>query len=104
MSFIKALRRSCGNWGFAVFICKGADGTLGVPEAAPFDRIIVTAGGPEVPPPLVDQLDEGGILLIPVGSRPRTQRLLRLRKTQGRVSREDLGPVIFVDLVGDHGW
>ena len=80
------------------------DGTLGVPEAAPFDRIIVTAGGPEVPPPLVDQLDEGGILLIPVGSRPRTQRLLRLRKTQGRVSREDLGPVIFVDLVGDHGW
>ena len=57
-----------------------------------------------MPPPLVDQLDEGGILLTPVGSRPRTQRLLRLRKTQGRVSREDLGPVIFVDLVGDHGW
>ena len=80
------------------------DGTLGMPEAAPFDRIIVTAGGPEVPRPLVEQLDEGGIMLIPVGSKPRTQRLVRVRKEQGRVSSEDLGPVVFVDLVGDHGW
>ena len=80
------------------------DGTLGMPEAAPFERIIVTAGGPEVPRPLVDQLEEGGILLIPVGDKPRTQRLLRLRKEQGRISSEDLGPVVFVDLVGDHGW
>lgn len=80
------------------------DGTLGMPEAAPFERIIVTAGGPEIPRPLVDQLDEGGILLIPVGARPRTQRLMRLRKEQGRIHTEDLGSVIFVDLVGDHGW
>ena len=80
------------------------DGTLGMPEAAPFDRIIVTAGGPEVPRPLVEQLDEGGIMLIPVGSKPRTQRLVRVCKEQGRVSSEDLGPVVFVDLVGDHGW
>ena len=80
------------------------DGTLGMPEAAPFDRIIVTAGGPEVPRPLVEQLDEGGIMLIPVGAKPRTQRLVRVRKEQGRVSSDDLGPVVFVDLVGDHGW
>ncbi len=80
------------------------DGTLGVPEAAPFERIIVTAGGPEIPRPLLEQLDEGGILLIPVGTRPRTQRLMRLRKEQGRICSEDLGSVIFVDLVGDHGW
>ena len=80
------------------------DGTLGMPEAAPFDRIIVTAGGPEVPRPLTDQLDEGGILLIPVGPRPRAQRLMRFRKEQGRMLGEDLGPAIFVDLVGDHGW
>ena len=59
------------------------DGTLGMPEAAPFDRIIVTAGGPEVPRPLTDQLDEGGILLIPVGPRPRAQRLMLLRKERG---------------------
>lgn len=80
------------------------DGTLGMPEAAPFERIIVTAGGPEIPHPLVDQLDEGGIMLIPVGSRPRTQRLMRLRKERGSIRSEDLGSVIFVDLVGDHGW
>ncbi|MDE7242025.1 MAG: protein-L-isoaspartate(D-aspartate) O-methyltransferase [Desulfovibrio sp.] len=80
------------------------DGTRGLPLAAPFERIIVTAGGPEIPAPLLDQLAEGGILLIPVGSRPRTQRLLRVRKRQGRTDTEDLGPVIFVDLVGDHGW
>lgn len=81
-----------------------SDGTLGMPEAAPFERIIVTAGGPEIPRPLVDQLGEGGILLIPVGTRPRAQRLMRLRKEQGRIHSEDLGSVVFVDLVGDHGW
>lgn len=80
------------------------DGTKGLPLAAPFERIIVTAGAPEVPAPLLDQLAEGGILVIPVGSRPRTQRLLRVRKRLGRADAEDLGPVIFVDLVGDHGW
>lgn len=80
------------------------DGTLGMPDAAPFERIIVTAGGPEIPRPLVDQLDEGGIMLIPVGARPRTQRLMRLRKERGSIRSEDLGSVIFVDLVGDHGW
>lgn len=80
------------------------DGTLGLPQAAPFDRIIVTAGGPEVPPSLLGQLADNGILLIPVGSRPRTQRLLRLSKTHGQIRSEDLGPVIFVDLVGSQGW
>ena len=79
------------------------DGTLGMPDAAPFERIIVTAGGPETPQPLLDQLEEGGILLVPVGMRPR-QYLMRLRKLQGRVESETLEPVIFVDLIGDHGW
>lgn len=83
---------------------KRDDGTLGMPEAAPFDRIIVTAGGPEVPPPLLAQLAEGGIMLIPVGDQPRRQRLLRLHKQQGTVTSEDLGDVVFVDLVGNHGW
>lgn len=80
------------------------DGTLGVPEAAPFDRIIVTAGGPKIPGPLVDQLDEKGIMLIPVGERPRSQRLFSLYKQGGAVYKEDCGPAVFVDLVGDHGW
>lgn len=83
---------------------KRDDGTLGMPEAAPFDRIIVTAGGPEVPPPLLAQLGEDGIMLIPVGDQPRRQRLLRLQKQRGMVRTEDLGDVVFVDLVGNHGW
>lgn len=83
---------------------KRDDGTLGAPEAAPFDRIIVTAGGPEIPLPLVAQLEDPGILLIPVGEQKRAQKLLRLRKERGTVTQEDMGNVVFVDLVGNHGW
>lgn len=89
---------------FRTIHTKREDGTLGMPEAAPFDRIIVTAGGPEVPEPLVQQLDDPGVLIIPVGGRKREQRLLRVRREAGRTSTEDLGGVIFVDLVGNHGW
>lgn len=80
------------------------DGTLGLPQAAPFERILVSAGGPEAPRPLIGQLAENGVMVIPVGERPRSQRLLRFRKSRGRVFSEDLGPAEFVDLVGDHGW
>ncbi|MDR2055992.1 MAG: protein-L-isoaspartate(D-aspartate) O-methyltransferase [Desulfovibrio sp.] len=90
------------NLGFRTIYPHLGDGTLGLPDAAPFDRIIVTACGPEIPEPLVDQLDENGILLVPVGSRTR-QNLKRLRKTGGRLTLEDLDPVVFVDLVGVHG-
>ncbi len=83
---------------------KQDDGTLGWPSAAPFDRIIVTAGGPEVPPPLVDQLCEGGRLLMPVGGAKRVQSLVLIEKTPAGVVQTDLGAVAFVDLVGKHGW
>lgn len=80
------------------------DGTLGLPEAAPFDRILVTAGGPSVPEPLLGQLEDPGILVIPVGKLKRQQRLLRVRQENGKHYTEDLGGVIFVDLVGQHAW
>lgn len=80
------------------------DGTLGLKQAAPFDRIIVSAGGPEIPKPLFEQLSEDGIMLIPVGARPRAQRLLKICKSHGKATVEDLGPAEFVDLVGNHGW
>ena len=80
------------------------DGTLGMSEAAPFDRIIVTAGGPEIPTPLVDQLDIPGIMVIPVGERRRTQHLVRLWKDVDGIHQETLGNAVFVDLVGNHGW
>lgn len=80
------------------------DGTLGLAPAAPFDRIVVSAGGPQIPPPLVAQLANSGILVIPVGSTQRKQRLVRLRKHNGKVYTEDLGMAVFVDLIGNHGW
>ncbi len=83
---------------------KECDGTLGMPEVPPFDRIIVTAGGPEVPPPLLEQLKDPGIMLIPVGERRRMQRLLRIRKESGKIFKKDMGDVVFVDLLGDYGW
>ena len=83
---------------------KLADGTCGWPEAGPFDRIIVTAGGPSLPPPLLEQLADPGILVVPVGKDRREQRLVRVVKNGGQVHTADLGGVSFVDLVGNHGW
>lgn len=80
------------------------DGTLGLPEHAPYDGIVVAAGGPDVPPALLDQLAPGGRLVIPVGPDPRTQSLLRVRRAEHGFVREDLGGVRFVPLIGEQGW
>jgi len=82
-------------------ICK--DGSEGYPEKAPFDRIYVTAAAPYVPPPLKEQLKQGGVMVIPVGALGFYQTLLRLTKVDSQVSEEDLGGVAFVPLVGRHG-
>ncbi len=80
------------------------DGTMGLPEEAPFDAIIVSAGGPEAPRSLKDQLAVGGRLVMPVGERS-NQRLVRIRRLGAdRFEEEDLGGVRFVPLVGEHGW
>jgi protein-L-isoaspartate(D-aspartate) O-methyltransferase len=85
-------------------LIKLSDGTLGWPEHAPYDRILVTAGSPSVPQPLIDQLAPGGILVIPVGSNS-VQELLRVRKMEDGTTREEnLGGCVFVRLVGKHGW
>ena len=83
---------------------KLTDGTDGWPEQAPFDRIIVTAGGPSVPKPLVDQLSDPGLMVIPVGEERRGQKLVRVWKEKGQVTQQELSRVAFVDLVGSHGW
>jgi len=81
------------------------DGTLGWPEHAPYDVIIVTAGGPQVPKPLLQQLAIGGRLIIPVGETSRLQRLVRVtRESQDEFEDEDLGEVQFVPLIGAEGW
>jgi protein-L-isoaspartate(D-aspartate) O-methyltransferase len=79
------------------------DGTMGWPENGPYDAIIVTAGGPELPQPLVDQLSENGRLIIPVGDQD-VQELQFVQKKEGQVEMSSLASVRFVDLVGEHGW
>ena len=78
------------------------DGTRGWPEQAPFARILVTAaGGPEPPKDLTDQLAIGGVLLIPLGADHRDQRVVRFRRSEAGLIREDLWPVRFVPLLSD---
>jgi protein-L-isoaspartate(D-aspartate) O-methyltransferase len=81
------------------------DGTQGWPDAPPFDRMIVTAAGPDLPAPLLDQLNpDGGRLVVPVGPHDGDQRLLLVTSDEGALHRHDLGPVRFVPLIGKEGW
>jgi protein-L-isoaspartate(D-aspartate) O-methyltransferase len=79
------------------------DGTRGYPERAPYDGVLITAATPSIPPPLIDQLAEGGRLVAPVGSRD-LQELVRLIRKGSELSREFFGGVVFVPLLGEHGW
>jgi len=91
------------NLGYTNVEIKFSDGTEGWIGESPFDAIIVTAGSPDIPQPLVDQLAVGGRLVIPVGDES-VQDLIRLKKTEEGVKREDLGGCRFVKLIGRHGW
>lgn len=89
--------------GYRNIITKTDDGTLGWPEYAPYDAILVTAGAPHVPRPLLNQLSDGGRLLIPVGSNL-IQELKKITRQGDRFSEELLGGCQFVPLLGQHGW
>ncbi len=79
------------------------DGTEGLPELAPFDRIIITAATPDIPSPLVSQLKEKGIIVAPTGERY-SQYLLKAVKSRGELEKHYLIPVAFVPLIGKYGW
>lgn len=83
---------------------KAADGTTGWKDYMPYDAILVAAGGPTVPEPLIEQLKIGGKLVIPIGEGRQKQNLIRLTRTEGGRKREDFGPCAFVPLIGEHGW
>lgn len=102
--FVESARRRLRELGYDNVHVQLADGTQGWPEASPFDAVVCTAGGPRIPDPLLDQLVPGRWLVIPLGPRPRLQTLYRVRVVEGRLEREDLGPVRFVPLVGEEGW
>lgn len=85
-----------------VMVVEG-DGTLGYPDNAPYNGIIITAATPEIPGPLIGQLADGGTLVAPVGERD-IQDLITLHKTGGSCVQESHGGVRFVPLIGKHGW
>src|SRR5882724_9923487 len=83
---------------------KAFDGTLGWNAHGPYDGILVAAGGPRIPDPLIAQLKVGGRLVIPIGETRETQKLIRVIKSEGRHAIEEHGPCQFVPLIGQHGW
>lgn len=83
---------------------KAFDGTLGWSAHGPYDAILVAAGGPRIPDPLVAQLKVGGKLVIPIGDTRESQKLVRVIKTEGKTKIEEHGSCQFVPLIGQHGW
>lgn len=96
-------RRILKEAGYKNIVLRVGDGTDGWSEKAPFDAILVAAGSPSVPKPLINQLAEGGRLVIPIGTEEE-QVLIRVAKRGGRIVKEELGSCRFVPLVGKFGW
>lgn len=92
------------NLGYRNISYRVADGTLGWEIYSPFEAMLVAAGGPEIPQPLVEQLAVGGRLVIPIGTEQKTQTLVRVTKQEKGYKTENCGPCAFVPLIGEHGW
>lgn len=103
LALAESARARLASLGYRNVRVETGDGTLGWPEAAPFDAILVAAAAPAIPQPLVNQLAEGGRLVIPVGESDK-QMLMRIRKRSGEVSEEKLFACQFVPLRGCYGW
>jgi len=102
-SLLHRAREVLNSLGYRNVVYRVGDGTLGWPEEAPFDAILVSAGAPRVPQPLVDQLSMGGRLVLPVGDR-RSQELILVERVPEGIRKTTLGGCRFVDLVGKWGW
>jgi protein-L-isoaspartate(D-aspartate) O-methyltransferase len=96
----RAVIRECGVSNVSLML---GDGTYGWKSFAPYDAILVSAASPGVPQPLVEQLADGGRMLVPVGGRDE-QRLVLITRDGDSLARRELDPVRFVPLLGDHGW
>lgn len=102
-SLLEKAKKTLEDLGYENIHFKVHNGTTGWAEHAPYDAIIVTAGAPKIPKPLLDQLAEGGRMVIPVGNRF-SQELMRVTRKDGELKEESLGGVRFVDLIGEFGW
>jgi protein-L-isoaspartate(D-aspartate) O-methyltransferase len=104
---IDALHRQASftleRFGFTNVSLYSGDGTLGLAERAPFDRILVTAAAPDVPAPLLEQLADPGVLVIPTGNEEQ-QAVVRITKSKGSLRREKMLACRFVKLIGSEGW
>jgi protein-L-isoaspartate(D-aspartate) O-methyltransferase len=96
-------RERLASLGYRNIHLMAGDGTLGWPEEAPFERILVTAGAPEIPLTLAEQLGEEGIIVIPVGDYL-SQRLVKGIKRRGKIEKQYHTPCVFVPLMGEYGW
>ncbi len=102
-NLLAGARKAFDSLQYYNIVAKLDDGTLGWPENGPYDGIIVTAGGPFVPTPLIDQLADNGKLIMPVGSKE-VQELQIVRKQGDDIEVSYLESVRFVNLIGEHGW
>ena len=102
-SLLVNARKLLAELGYSNILFKAFDGTLGWKEYAPFDAIMVTAGAPSLPGPVMDQLADNGRMIIPVGDRY-TQELIKVIKKGESLEQENLGGCRFVNLIGVHGW
>jgi protein-L-isoaspartate(D-aspartate) O-methyltransferase len=100
---VASARERLARMDYANVIVERGDGSEGWPASAPYDAILVTAAAPEVPQPLIDQLAEGGRLVIPVGG-SKHQELMRIVKREGRTTERSLYSCRFVPLLGRYGW
>lgn len=89
--------------GYTNILFKSWDGTLGWEEHSPFDAIIITAGAPAIPEPLLGQLADGGRMILPIGDKF-SQELIKITRKKDKYEKKSLGGCRFVDLIGAHGW
>ncbi len=102
-SLLVNARKLLSELGYSNILFKAFDGTLGWNEYAPFDAIMVTAGAPSLPGPLMDQLADNGRMIVPVGDRY-SQELIKVIRKGNSLEQENLGGCRFVNLIGVHGW
>jgi protein-L-isoaspartate(D-aspartate) O-methyltransferase len=98
-ALLKGAEERFGDLGLVNITTRAGDGSLGWPEQAPFERIMVTAAAVDVPEVLLAQLAEGGIMIVPVGLDQNDQHLVRVRRTATDIETDDLGPTRFVPLI-----
>jgi len=102
-SLAERAKKLLSEMGYSNVRIFGGDGSMGLKEYSPYERILVTAGAGDIPPPLIEQLDEEGIMVIPVGD-VYSQELIVAKKQKGKILKRKVERCVFVPLIGKYGW